>query len=41
MFNCYFLSGYGDNGMVYNMVLVKIIVEYIIMKKSSDLEFYI
>ncbi|MGG0771292.1 hypothetical protein ABHN07_18095, partial [Priestia megaterium] len=39
--NCYFLSGYGDNGTVYNMVLAKIIAEQITTKKSSDLELYI
>jgi glycine/D-amino acid oxidase-like deaminating enzyme len=39
--NCYFLSGYGDNGTVYNMVLAKIIAEHITTKKSSDLELYI
>lgn len=39
--NCYFLYGYGDNGMVYSMVLVKILKDLIVKNSSEDLDLYI
>lgn len=39
--NCYFLMGYGDNGLVYSMVLSKIITELIVSGDHPDLDLYL
>lgn len=39
--HCYFLYGYGDNGIVYNMALAKIISNLIVNKRSENLDLYI
>ncbi|MCC5910864.1 MAG: FAD-binding oxidoreductase [Clostridiaceae bacterium] len=36
--HCYFLMGYGDNGMVYNMVLAKILRDVITKGSNADLD---
>lgn len=38
---CYFLMGYGDNGMVYSMVLADILGEMITTGRSKDAELYL
>lgn len=38
---CYFLMGYGDNGMVYSMVLAEIIADMITTGRSKDAELYL
>jgi glycine/D-amino acid oxidase-like deaminating enzyme len=39
--NCYLLMGYGDNGMVYNMVLSKILKDVITKGYNEDLDIYL
>jgi glycine/D-amino acid oxidase-like deaminating enzyme len=39
--NCYFLLGFGDNGIVYSNVLSKIISELILKGKSKHLDLYL
>lgn len=39
--NCYFLMGYGDNGLVYSMVLSKIITDLIVKGHHPDLDLYV
>lgn len=38
--NCYFLYAYGDNGIVYSVVLAKIITDLIGKGSSNDLDIY-
>jgi len=38
---CYFLMAYGDNGMVYSMVLAEIITDMIASGGSKDAELYL
>ncbi|WP_064092774.1 NAD(P)/FAD-dependent oxidoreductase [Rossellomorea aquimaris] len=38
--NAYFLCGYGDNGLVYNMVLAKILGELLVENKMTNLDLY-
>ncbi|MEI4828290.1 FAD-dependent oxidoreductase [Bacillus sp. FJAT-53711] len=39
--NCYFIYAYGDNGLVYSMVLSKIIRDVIIKGSSPNLNLYL
>lgn len=39
--NCYFLMGYGDNGLVYSMVLGKIISDLIVRGDHKDSDLYL
>ncbi|EEL47925.1 Oxidoreductase [Bacillus cereus Rock3-44] len=39
--NCYFIYAYGDNGLVYSMVLSKIISDVIIKGSSPNLNLYL
>ncbi|WP_044784320.1 NAD(P)/FAD-dependent oxidoreductase [Bacillus thuringiensis] len=39
--NCYFIYAYGDNGLVYSMVLSKIVRDIIINGSSPDLNLYL
>jgi len=39
--NWYFLMGYGDNGMVYSMVLAKIIAQLITAGSDSNVDIYL
>lgn len=39
--NCYFIYAYGDNGLVYSMVLSKIIRDVIIKGSSLNLNLYL
>jgi glycine/D-amino acid oxidase-like deaminating enzyme len=39
--NCYFLMGYGDNGLVYSMLLGKIIKELVINGNDPDSDLYL
>nr|WP_279381066.1 FAD-dependent oxidoreductase [Alkaliphilus hydrothermalis] len=39
--HCYVVMGYGDNGLVYNMVLAKILGEVITKGSNPDLELYL
>jgi glycine/D-amino acid oxidase-like deaminating enzyme len=39
--NWYFLMGYGDNGMVYSMILAKIIADQITTESNADLNIYL
>lgn len=39
--HCYFLFGYGDNGLVYSTVLSQIIKDLIIGTTNNDLQLYI
>ncbi|TGB02815.1 NAD(P)/FAD-dependent oxidoreductase [Halobacillus salinus] len=36
----YFLMAYGDNGLVYSMMLAKLLKEYLLSGKSDDLTLY-
>ncbi|MFD3449755.1 NAD(P)/FAD-dependent oxidoreductase [Microbacteriaceae bacterium 4G12] len=39
--NCYFIFGYGDNGILYNMVLAKLVRDLITEGSHPDLDIYL
>lgn len=38
--NSYFVMGYGDNGLVYSMILAKLIRNHLVTGQSEDLQLY-